>query len=134
MMSSKCLIEKGGNRLMLGKVNYKFAVVGYSCNRSDGRIESVEFHQRMCGNPNGHGIDRRQLIEMEKSDTIEMIEISDDAEMVQRNDTQKCVALNSSTCVKTLFDEPNAKSRSYLNDHLNGNISYSYRTHFYLNR
>lgn len=143
MGPQKCLFEK---------VNYKFAVVGYSCDRSN--ATSVEFYQRMCDK---HEIDR-QWIDVDKTDTIEMIPIND-AEMDENYDTQKCSALNSSKCVEKLFDEPNAQHtqgthsnqccfefdqanddgliaspRSYLKDHLNGNISYSYRTHYYLNR
>lgn len=165
MMSSKCLIEKGRWMLpqecMIGKVNYKFAVIGYSYDPSDGRHIGCSASDRsMYGSTIANEIGR-QSIEVDKSDTIEMKQ-SNDAQMMfgmGGDDTRKCAALNLSKCVKKLFDEPNAQhsqgtwpsqrcselnrmdgydvsssQRSQLKGELNGNVSYSYRTHYFLNR
>ena len=134
MMTSKCLIEKGDDRLMdapngfFGQVNDDLTVIDYSCDKSDGCAENAAYHQQIA----------QEWIELDKADTVEMHHSNND-------ETQKCSTFNSSKCVKKLFDEPMAQhqiencgaiasTRSFLNDNLNGNISYSYRTHFYLNR
>lgn len=146
MMSSKCLIEKGRwmlpQQCMIGKNNYKFAVIGYSYDPSDGCSSGRSASdQPMRGNEFG-----RQPIEVDKSDAIEM---------KQRNDVQMMFAKEDEIlrCVEKLFDEPNAQrwpsqrclasnqmesygvnpSRAHLKSELNGNVSYSYRTHYFLN-
>lgn len=143
MMSTKCLIEKGRwmlpQQCVIGKVNYKFAVIGYSYDPSD--------------RPMGDNAIGRLSFEMKQS--------NDDAQMMfgNRDGTRTSTALSLSKCVKKLFDEPNAQQiqgtwpsqrcsdsdqmasygvisaqRSLSEGQLNGNISYSYRTHYYLNR
>lgn len=76
MMASKCLIEKGRwmlpQQCMIGKVNYKFAVIGYSYDPTDGSyIGGSASDQSMLGNTMANGIGW-QSIEVNKIDTIEM--------------------------------------------------------------
>lgn len=82
---------------------------------------------------------------------------NDDVNMLDIGDARESSAMNSAKCVKRLFaeqsasnnyepdfdeihldsdqnDDMNASTRSLLKDQLNGNISYSYRTHFYLHQ
>lgn len=180
MLTSKCMIEKGRwmipQQCMIGKANYKFAVIGYSYDLSDGGcIENTRSDQSMCYNPIANGIDRHS-IEVIKTDTIEMNQSNDTQMVLENNHKQQCSARNLSKCVKKLFGEPNAQhdirdncpnqrysesnqmenwfnefwsddskftspenvgmiatQRSLSMDHLNGNVSYSYRTHFFLN-
>lgn len=155
MMSSKCLIGKGRwmlpQQCMFGKVTYKFAVIGYSHDPSEGcSTGSSASDQSMRHNATANGFDR-QSIQVDKRDTIKM-ERSNGAQMTIGKEDEIL------RCVKKLFNEPNAQriqawpsqqclqsnhmegygvdslQRSQLKAELNGNVSYSYRTHCYLNR
>lgn len=130
---------------MIGKANYQFAVIGYTYDLSDGGCVGRTASDQQID---------RQSIAMDKSDAMEMSQGSDTHMMLENDDTQKCGAIKSSPkCVKQLFGGPNVQQhdqmenwfsefwsgdmtstqRPHLKDHLNGYVSYSYRTHFFLN-
>lgn len=136
MMSAICLIEKGNEELMdpqnhlFGETNDNFSMTS---SYDDGFVGSNDVN---------------------KLNTIETNPFGD-GKMIESHDTQEGSGLNSSKCVEKLIDERNAQNiqdswcseldrqenfgmisskRASLKDHLNVNASYSYRTHFFLNR
>lgn len=145
MMASICLIEKADDQMsgmeicVLENNNDRFGVAAGNCDRIAHKIDGKWFDVDKSGvkieiNRNN---DAHEQSAMNSSTCVNGLcgDFHNTCDSHNGN-VSNDITPNSIPCSKFYGQTYGmiSSTRSFLKDHLNANISYSYRTHFYLNR